>query len=92
LARALAQAHLYRSNIERMGELAEQYGLPDTRQPRVTILVGRAGDLTETGVEILRQINLSLHRVEVLPYDLLGRRSEVWLGNVESWLEEENTT
>jgi hypothetical protein len=88
LAKALAQAHLYRSVLERSNPLASEYGLADTRQPRVIILIGRATELTDTGREILRQLNLSLHRVEVLPYDVLGARSEGWLENIEELLRE----
>lgn len=91
LSQAVAQAHLYRSILERSGHLSEQYGLTDTRQPRVIILIGRSGDLSETTREILRQLNLSLHRVEVLPYDILGRRSEGWLENIEELLAAQAT-
>lgn len=86
LSKALAQAHLYRSTVQQTHGLADQYGLPDPRQPRVIILVGRSHSMTSTEHEILRQLNLSLHRVEILPYDVLGRRTEGWIQNLEELL------
>jgi hypothetical protein len=86
LAKALAQAHHYRAILERSRELGTQYGLADTRQPRIFVLVGRSSDLSESGREILRQLNLTLHRVEVIPYDLLGLRTRGLLENIETLL------
>jgi hypothetical protein len=86
LAKALAQAHLYRANLAESAGLAQQYGLSDTRQPRIMIVLGRSTDLTPTTNEILRQLNLSLHRVEVIPYDVFAERSEGWLTSIESLL------
>lgn len=86
LANALAQAHHYRSILEQSRELQYQYGLADSRQPRILILLGRSTDLSESGREILRHLNLTLHRVEVIPYDLLGRRTMGLLANIETLL------
>lgn len=86
LAKALAQAHHYRSILDRSRELHRQYGLTDSRQPRILILIGRSTDLSDSSREILRQLNLTLHRVEVIPFDLLGRRTEVLLNNIEALL------
>lgn len=87
LANALAQVHLYRSILDRSRDLNEQYGLQDTRQPRIIILLGRSTELTSNGHKILRELNVSLHRVEVIPYDLLGRRMTGLLENIEALLE-----
>lgn len=86
LAKALAQAHHYRSILDHARNLSDQYGLLDTRQPWILILLGRSDTLSDTGREILRELNLSLHRVEVIPYDILGRRTEGFLANVEELL------
>ncbi len=86
LSKALAQAHLYRANLDESRGLAFQYGLNDTRQPRIMIVLGRSTDLSRTGKEILRHLNLSLHRVEIIPYDLLATRSEGWLNSIEALL------
>lgn len=83
LANALAQAHHYRSILEGSRDLVRQYGLGDPREPRILILLGRSTDLSETAEEILRQLNLTLHRVEVIPYDVLGERTEGLLANIE---------
>lgn len=84
LARALAQAHHYRSILNDSRDLAGQYGLKDTREPNILILVGRSTSMTQTGGNVLRELNYSLHRVEIIPYDLLGQRTEGFLGNIES--------
>ena len=91
LAKALAQAHLYRYVLDESVGLKDQYGLSDTRQARVIIVIGRSTDLTGVGREILRQLNLSLHRVEVIPYDVLGLRTEGWLKSIERLLAETDT-
>lgn len=88
LSKALAQTHLYRANLDDTRGLAAQYGLNDTRQARIMIVLGRSTDLSPNAKEILRQLNLSLHRVEVIPYDLLGERTEGWLRSIEHLLAE----
>lgn len=77
LSKALAQAHHYRALLDSVREegLRLQYGLSDTREPRILIVIGCSSSLSGTTQEILRQLNLSLHRVEVIPYDLLGGRT-----------------
>lgn len=92
LSRALAQAHHYRAILDQSRELNEQYGLADSRQPRILILIGRSTDLGNPSREILRQLNLSLHRVEVIPYDLLGRRTKGLLDNIEALLVESSVS
>ena len=83
LAKALAQAHHYRAVLNQTGGLGAQYGLADTRQPRILVLLGRSDSLSESSKEILRQLNLSLHRVEIIPYDILGLRTSGLLHNIE---------
>jgi hypothetical protein len=86
LSKALAQAHLYRANLDESRGLAYQYGLNDTRQPRIMIVLGRGDELPRSAKEILRHLNLSLQRVEIVPYDLLAIRAEGWLNNIERLL------
>ncbi|MFH2210685.1 MAG: hypothetical protein ABIJ01_03505 [Pseudomonadota bacterium] len=86
LAKALAQAHHYKALLDQARNLHDQYGLADTRQPRILIVLGCSTSLTATSREVLRQLNLSLHRVEVIPYDLLGTRTAGLLDNLESLL------
>jgi hypothetical protein len=35
---------------------------------------------------VLGELNKSLHRVEVVPYDVLAKRADAVLGNVEKYL------
>ena len=82
LAQALAQVHLYREWIATGSiESLDLYGV--TRNPRITIVIGREDNLpNETSRKILRQLNLTLHRTRVLPYDILADRAEAQLDNV----------
>ncbi len=84
LATALAQAHLYRSILRDTNSLRGQFGLLDTRQPRILIFIGLSRRLTEGARDVLRELNLSLHRVEVIPYDLLGVRMSGLISNLET--------
>lgn len=87
LANALAQVQVYRRQLTRSAEaMDEDYGVSHTRHPRATIIVGRQDRLSDAGKRILRELNRSLYRIEVMPYDLLARRAEVQLNNVETLL------
>jgi hypothetical protein len=86
LALALAQVHAYKDALRFEDAVEKLYGLPHTREPRSIILIGRASDLTEAEERLLREFNRSLHRVEVVPFDVLARRACVLLDNVERYL------
>ena len=80
LSQALAQVHHYRAQLtSHEAAMEELYGIRHTRYPRVIIVIGRAGDLPETEKRILRQLNQSLHRMEVMPYDVLADRADAQL-------------
>ena len=66
--------------------MEEQYGLHQTKGPRAIIVIGRASQLTDSETGILRELNKSLHRVEIVPFDLIGQRASVVLDNVERYL------
>lgn len=91
LAQALAQSHGYREQLT-MGEhsMERLYGLKRTRNPRILILIGKASSLTPDRRSILEQLNLSLHRVEIIPYDLLGERARTILANVDKYMGSQN--
>lgn len=80
LAQALAQVHLYREwlAITPDSTLNELFDLRRARNPRVMIIIGLKSLLPtkEAGI-ILDQLNLTLHRMEVIPYDMLARRAEI---------------
>jgi len=82
LARALAQVQLYKERIATSSrDDRKLYGV--TRDPRITIVIGRDSDLpNETARKILRQLNVTLHRIRVLPYDILAKRAAAQLKNL----------
>lgn len=87
LAQALGQAIVYRDRLTRHAEAAEElYGLPHTRDPRLIIVIGKADPLPEHRRRVLHGLNKSLHRVEVVPYDVLAKRARAVLDNVEQYL------
>jgi Domain of unknown function (DUF4263) len=86
LSLALARVHAYRDILSHETTHEEMYGLRHTREPRITILIGRASELTEQEQRILHELNCSLHRVEVVPFDILARRAYAVLDNVKHYL------
>jgi Domain of unknown function (DUF4263) len=83
LGQALAQVHVYRDMLSQDAEtMRVRYGLQNTPDPRVIIVIGRADALQPHRARVLREMNLSLHRVEIVPYDILG----TVLQNVEHYL------
>lgn len=87
LSLALAQAHLYRYALSTLSpESAEMYGLPYHRHPAISILIGRVADLSVTGRHILTELNLSLSRIQVIPFDRLAERIEGIVANLENLL------
>ncbi len=87
LANALAQAHVYRDSLTTDERATERnFGLRDSRDPRLVVVIGVASSLPAHRLRVLRELNKSLHRVEVVPYDVLGARAESALANVEKYL------
>jgi hypothetical protein len=84
LGQALAQALVYRDRLTRFPDVAHEiYGLRHARDPRLIIVIGKADSLPEHRRRVLYELNKSLHRVEVVPYDVLAKRAEAVLTNVE---------
>jgi Shedu protein SduA, C-terminal len=87
LALGIAQAHAYRDRLTRHAEATEDLlGLRLSRDPRLVIVIGRADRLPEHSRRVLGELNKSLHRVVVVPYDVLLQRAQAVLGNVEKYL------
>jgi hypothetical protein len=87
LANALAQAHVYRDTLTTDEDAIErQFGLPHPRDPRLVVVLGRASSLPDHRLRVLRELNKSLHRVEVVPYDTLGDRARQTLNNIAEYL------
>ena len=83
LANALAQVQVYRDRLTRNeASLDIDYGIKNAGHPRVVIIIGRERDLSRTEKRILLQLNLSFHRIEVMPYDWLAKRAAIQLRNV----------
>jgi hypothetical protein len=86
LANALAQAHVYRERLTQHAQAQERLlGLSETRDPRLVIVIGKSASMTDDGRTILTELNKSLHRVEVVPYDILAARARAVLDNVERY-------
>jgi hypothetical protein len=87
LAQALAQAHVYRDILSRSESISEDlYGLPHARDARLIIVIGKAEAMPSECTRVLREINKSLHHVEIVPYDVLSKRANAVLDNVELYL------
>ena len=86
LSLALAQVHGYRDALRHEEVVEKLYGLPRSRDPRSIILIGRASELSEGEERLLQEFNRSLHRVEVVPFDVLADRARANLANVERYL------
>lgn len=84
LANALAQVHVYRARLTDFQAIhTALYGLSDPRDPRLIIVIGTYARLSEYSKRVLKELNKSLHRVEVVPYDILALRGEAVLANLE---------
>ncbi|MBI1756184.1 MAG: DUF4263 domain-containing protein [Fimbriimonas ginsengisoli] len=84
LAQAIAQSHDYRHQLSEGAKvLEEEYGLKSTRNPRIFIIIGKTTILTEKAKLIMTELNLTLHRVEIIPFDLLGNRAKTIIRNLE---------
>lgn len=87
LAQAIAQVLVYRETLtNHSGIMSELYGLERTRLPRLLIVLGRTTDLSSYALGLLRSLNLSLHRVEVVPFDILADRARTIVRNIEGVL------
>ncbi len=53
---------------------------------RIIIVIGTSTSLSDQGQRILRELNRTLHRVEIVPYDVLGLRANAILDNVERYI------
>ncbi len=86
LSLALAQVHAYRDTLSQESTHERFYGLRNTRDPKITILIGRVSSLSDQEQRVLHELNCSLHNVEIVPFDILGRRARAVLENVRRYL------
>ena len=90
LSQALAQVNVYREWLTATpSDTLKLYGIRRTRDPRVTIVIGLASALpNETAGDILRHLNMTLHRMEVVPYDILSGRADLQLRHLTTFDDE----
>jgi hypothetical protein len=86
LAQALAQVHVYRDALANEQVASDWFGLPDSRDPRVVIVIGNTAKLGKASGRVLREVNRSMHRLEIVPYDVLGNRAKAVLDSVSRHL------
>ena len=87
LAHALPQALAYRDRLSRHPGAAEEFhGIRNAREPRLLIVLGRQSDLADHERLVLLELNRSLHRAEVVPYDVIAQRAEATLANISAYL------
>jgi hypothetical protein len=87
LAHALPQALAYRDRLSRHPGAAEEFhGIRNAREPRLLIVLGRQSDLADHERLVLLELNRSLHRAAVLPYDVIAQRAEATLANIAAHL------
>lgn len=87
LAQALAQAMAYRDRLTRFSSAAEELnGIPKPREPRLLIVLGRLSTLADHQRRVLLELNRSLHRAEIVPYDLIAQRAQKTLDNLTRYL------
>jgi hypothetical protein len=87
LAHALPQALAYRDRLNRHPGAAEEFhGIPNAREPRLLIVLGRQSALADHERPVLLELNRSLHRAEVLPYDVIAQRAEATIVNISTYL------
>jgi len=90
LADAMAQVMVYREVLSAHPHISEEhYGLPHSREPRLIIVIGRVELMDAHCKKILRELNGALHSVEVVPYDVLGKRAEAAVASIDRLLNSE---
>jgi hypothetical protein len=87
LAQAIAQAMAYRDRLTRFSRGArELQGIAYPREPRLIIVLGRRSAMEKHQRRVLKELNRSLHRAEVVPYDLIAKRAKRTLDNIVTYL------
>lgn len=87
LANALAQIHAYSDEFtEGAGFIATHFGLTNTRNPGLVIIIGQARKLADHQIRVLNELRRSLHNLEIVTYDQVADRAEAILDQVERYL------
>lgn len=84
LSNAIAQVNRYLFILDRDNQfLANEYGIQNAKHPKAFILIGKNSDCSQSETEVLQQLNKSLHRIEVLPFDTLILKCDAMLRYLE---------
>ncbi|HEX4550446.1 Shedu anti-phage system protein SduA domain-containing protein [Pseudomonas sp.] len=84
LSNAIAQVNRYLFILDRDNQfLANEYGMQNTKHPKAFILIGKSSSCSQSEIETLQQLNKSLHRIEVLPFDTLIVKCDAMLAYLE---------
>ncbi|HEY3549242.1 MAG TPA: Shedu anti-phage system protein SduA domain-containing protein [Propionicimonas sp.] len=87
LGQALAQALAYRERLTRFPDVSEAvHGIPNPRYPRLVIVLGRTESLDPHKKDVLDELNLSLHRTQIVGYDALALQARATLANLRAYL------
>ncbi|KPC01074.1 Shedu anti-phage system protein SduA domain-containing protein [Pseudomonas syringae group genomosp. 3] len=84
LSNAIAQVSRYLFLLDRDNQfLASEYGIQNAKHPKAFILIGKSSDCSQSELDTLQQLNKSLHRIEVLPFDTLIIKCDAMLAYLE---------
>jgi hypothetical protein len=84
LSNASAQVNRYLFILDRDNQfLANEYGMQNTKHPKAFILIGKSSSCSQSEIETLQQLNKSLHRIEILPFDTLIVKCDAMLAYLE---------
>lgn len=84
LSNAIAQINRYLFVLDRdCLYLSGELGIENAKHPKAFILIGKSSDCSPSELETLQQLNKSLHRIEVIPFDWLVLKCDAMLSYLE---------
>lgn len=84
LSNAIAQVNRYLFILERDNQyLPSEFGIQNAKHPKAYILIGNSADCSPSELETLTQLNKTLHRIEIIPFDTLILKCDAMLAHLE---------
>ncbi|MNN77121.1 hypothetical protein D3C81_1935570 [compost metagenome] len=84
MSNAIAQVSRYLFLLDRDNQfLANEYGIQNAKHPKAFILIGKSSECSQSELDTLQQLNKSLHRIEVIPFDTLIIKCDAMLAYLE---------
>lgn len=84
LSNAIAQINRYLFVLDRdCLYLSSELGIEKAKHPKAYILIGKSSDCSPPELETLQQLNKSLHRIEIIPFDDLVLKCDAMLSYLE---------